>query len=567
MIAWAVDTLIGVTVLMMLVLALRQPVAHFLGARWAYALWLLPLLRIFMPPLDLFGSDLSLPRDTVILIPAVGEAAASSAPSEGAGLLPLLLALWAGGAAVFISWQQAAYGAFMLGLGQEGRRSKPGEFHGIPVIESETVDGPLAVGFLKRRIVVPLDFATRYSIEEQRLALEHELVHHRRGDIWWNLAALAVLTVNWFNPIAHFAFRAFRTDQELACDEAVAVGVGGCNRHDYARALVKSACRPGQIAACPLNSADQLKRRLKMMKQHRASRARTLAGGVAVSGLIAGGLLFAAPGLAQEEESDANVFVVERNKDSNIISEADVATLQRKCGGKRAIVTSGSSDQGTILCGGREVDDPEVRAIVDRTVARAEAVVKEKAAHIAAAEKAAERAQVVVEKIEKEKIVERALADSHETLKQVDVEKLRAHAHEAMASARIQMARIDMKGMRAVAMARPVPRVPLSAEQRAEIEAAMAEARAELADLGVDQEELQRELREAERERREALREAEQAREEALREAAEAIREADAERREALMEAAEARREAMREAAEARREATRARREAEREQD
>jgi hypothetical protein len=93
--------------------------------------------------------------------------------------------------------------------------------------------------------------------------------------------------LSWFNPLAWLAFRAFREDQELACDAAVAAGVGPEARHDYARALVKSASRPGLIAACPLNHADQLKRRLRMMKHHRRSRLRLLGGAAAIT-LLAG---------------------------------------------------------------------------------------------------------------------------------------------------------------------------------------------------------------------------------------------------------------------------------------
>ena len=36
------------------------------------------------------------------------------------------------------------------------------------------------------------------------------------------IVALLVLALNWFNPVAWVAFRAFRADQELACDAAVA---------------------------------------------------------------------------------------------------------------------------------------------------------------------------------------------------------------------------------------------------------------------------------------------------------------------------------------------------------
>jgi beta-lactamase regulating signal transducer with metallopeptidase domain len=276
MIGWLVETIIGASLLMLLVLAVRRPVAELFGAQWAYALWLLPLLRFVLPPLP--EAPVAVPA--IIVLPAIDAMAAAPAPAAGGSgdWLWLLLALWAGGATIFAIWQQSTYSAFMLHLGPEARPAQPERFGGLRVVESDAVDGPVAVGFLNRRIVVPVDFATRYSASEQRLALEHELVHHRRFDLFWNLAALAILALNWFNPIAHFAFRAFRADQELSCDAAVTRRAPE-QRHDYACAVVKSASQPGLIAACPLNHAAFLKRRLKMMKSHRGGWARTMGRG------------------------------------------------------------------------------------------------------------------------------------------------------------------------------------------------------------------------------------------------------------------------------------------------
>jgi hypothetical protein len=179
----------------------------------------------------------------------------------------------------------------------EGARSL-GAHRGLALIESAAVPGPLALGLLRRRIVVPADFESRYSRQERALALDHEAIHHRRGDLWWNHLGLFILALNWFNPIAWLAFKAFRADQELACDAAVAAAAPSAARHDYARALIKSASRPGLIAACPLNHADQLKRRLKMMKFHKASRLRMIGGTAAI--VLLGGLSLAvgSPGLA-----------------------------------------------------------------------------------------------------------------------------------------------------------------------------------------------------------------------------------------------------------------------------
>src|SRR3546814_20045805 len=45
--------------------------------------------------------------------------------------------------------------------------------------------------------------------------------HHRHGDLWANAAALVLLASQWFNPFAWRAIRAFRFDQEAACDARV----------------------------------------------------------------------------------------------------------------------------------------------------------------------------------------------------------------------------------------------------------------------------------------------------------------------------------------------------------
>jgi beta-lactamase regulating signal transducer with metallopeptidase domain len=299
-IAWFVSNMAWASAAMLLVLVLRGPFARLFGAGSAYALWLVPVLRLATPPLPSFAPTMPslVPPETLIVF--VGDAAAPLPPDGGPGQwVPWMLAIWAGGAAVFLVWQFLCYRRFLTELSLSARAI--GSHGGLPLVESVAVQGPVALGLLDRRIVVPADFAIRYSVEERRLALDHESIHHRRGDIWWNHVGLFVLALNWFNPVAWLAFRAFRADQELACDARVTASATAEARHDYARALIKSASRPGLIAACPLNHADQLKRRLKMMKTHRSSRGRMLAGAAAILALGGVSLAFGSPSLAQAE--------------------------------------------------------------------------------------------------------------------------------------------------------------------------------------------------------------------------------------------------------------------------
>jgi len=282
----AVETLVAVTAAMLLVLALRRPVARIFGAGWAYALWLIPALRLVLPSLGLVSADRLLPP--AVLIPAAGGGAALP-PAEAAGpgqWVPFMLASWAGGAVLFLILQWLAYRAFLSKLGRDARPARPPVYEGIATFVSRVVDGPVALGLVRRLIVIPADFSRRYSPAERRLAMAHERAHHRRGDLWWNAAALLFLAVNWFNPVAWLAFRAFRTDQELACDAAVAAGATLDERCDYARALVKAATRPGLVAACSMSDTGDLKRRLRMIRSHRASRLRSV-GGLAAVALVA----------------------------------------------------------------------------------------------------------------------------------------------------------------------------------------------------------------------------------------------------------------------------------------
>ena len=334
MIGWAIETGLAMTALALLVLIIRRPVAQAFGARWAYALWLLPLLRLAMPPVSLLSPDLAATLPPIILDLPDGTGAASPQPAAG-GAGDILLLLWGAVAAAFLAWQAFAYRRFAARIDATRRPTYPAVFRDLPLFESRAVDGPIAIGLLQPRIVLPYDFLSRYAPAEQELALQHESIHHRRGDLWWNLVALALLALNWFNPVAWLAFRAFRADQELACDAAVLAGAPDPLRHAYGLALVKSASRPGLLAACPLNTADQLKRRVKMLKHHHQSRLRSLAGGLVVAGTFGTALCLSAPSLAQEAKSDTikerRIIVREIGKDGKRELPSDIRELAAKC--------------------------------------------------------------------------------------------------------------------------------------------------------------------------------------------------------------------------------------------
>jgi beta-lactamase regulating signal transducer with metallopeptidase domain len=308
-IGWVLATLLASTALMLLVLLVRRPVAAAFGARVAYALWLLPVLRLVLPPLPGWTPPWLTASDTAPIAAAatpdpvaaatLAETTLSAVPTladPAMVLLPLLALVWAAGGLLWFGWQMRRYRRFVGHVLGDAVALPP--VGAIAVLASPAVAGPLAAGIRHRRIFVPADFATRYSADERRLALAHESAHHARGDLLANLVGLVVLALHWWNPVAHWAWAAFRADQELACDATVLAAAGPEHRLAYGRAVLKSACGATPAAACAMNHKTQLKQRIVMMKAPPVGIVRLFAGSVSAVALAGAGLLLTASGSA-----------------------------------------------------------------------------------------------------------------------------------------------------------------------------------------------------------------------------------------------------------------------------
>lgn len=309
MIAWFLETFVATTVLMLLVLAVRKPVSRHFGPNIAYALWLLPVLRLILPPLPAsWRATAEAPVATAsevityyIVDPITVPQAAASTPIaiEAAPIdwLPILLAAWAIGAAGFLAYHLIAHRRFCANLMRRARVERTVAEGRVHVIETDAATGPLAFGIFRKYVAFPRDFSERYDPLERNLALAHELGHHLRGDLIANWIALIVLALHWFNPVAWRAFRAFRADQEMACDALVLSGRAPALRHAYGRAIVKSAHGGAVSAACHLHTINELKGRLRMLSKHnRKSRTRVTAGVTGAMVLSLAGLALTASG-------------------------------------------------------------------------------------------------------------------------------------------------------------------------------------------------------------------------------------------------------------------------------
>ncbi|MDO7841037.1 M56 family metallopeptidase [Sphingomonas immobilis] len=299
---WAIEALLASAALMLLVLAIRRPVRKMFGPDVAYALWALPVLRLCLPPLPQEWRQAAITpvtpiakaaseQFTVLFVDAAPAAATAHTAAAAAAepllswamIAPAAAFLWFAGALYFIIWHTLAHNRFCKSLLADAATIDASA--GIRVIESDVAKGPLAFGVLRRYVAFPRDFGALYEAQERDLALAHELGHHARGDLVANWVALVVLALHWFNPVAWYAFRAFRADQEVANDARVLAGRPAITRHTYACAILKAA-HGGQVsAACHLHTIDDLKGRLRMLTTNRVSRVR-LFGGASLATLL-----------------------------------------------------------------------------------------------------------------------------------------------------------------------------------------------------------------------------------------------------------------------------------------
>lgn len=391
-------TTFAVGLLVLLVLVIRKPFAKRYGAKAAYLLWALPLARFVMPPLPgnwslagMLGFNRAAPVEAeavpneFVMAPVLERievaVAAESTPAiatpvhefttlnaaepAGASLLeatlaqaPLILtSVWLVGVALWLGRSFYQQRQFLELIEADSEPADPNTVQEtvriakqlglkrVPDVRASLLcSGPLVTGLKNPVILLPMWFEEDYDAAERRDAIVHELMHLKRRDLWAFQAARIIAATQWFNPLAYMALRAFRTDQEAACDADV-IARAKLSPAAYGRTLVKAArlARPSdrRIAAASLTLAHPIKERLIMMTHPTPTLRSRLMGGALAVGLGAGAIFATAScasSVAQEldgapetsataEVDGENVFVFEADHDMDFSVTVDGETF------------------------------------------------------------------------------------------------------------------------------------------------------------------------------------------------------------------------------------------------
>ncbi len=279
---WLVRTSLDIAWLGVGVLLVTIALGKNLGPRWRYCLWLVVVLRLFVPqplPQEVLPSAPRLEQDaasqwlTTIWTPAErGSAstveiaslapdgaasivaprsdaplaspriavpvatAAAPAPattSSSAAILELCLALWLGIAALLWTIGCCREARFRRTLRAATTIEDPrvlslyaatartlGVAAPPPLVATRATQAPCLSGWIAPCIALPEPAWRALGRNALRTVLAHELAHVRRRDVPRQWALHAIGCVFWFHPVLQLALRRLRSTQEELCDLA-----------------------------------------------------------------------------------------------------------------------------------------------------------------------------------------------------------------------------------------------------------------------------------------------------------------------------------------------------------
>jgi beta-lactamase regulating signal transducer with metallopeptidase domain/biopolymer transport protein ExbD len=268
---WLQRTSLEASLLILAVLALRWMLGTRLTPAWRIGLWMLVGMKLMLPAFIPAGFGLGAwgHEETA----AVSEVVQAASPAGQTSILALstnfspeapakqtwsfslqILLYWvwlAGAATVLVS---AFFRQRRFEMHLRTRRvandphlhailrslcSRAGILHIPQVLLTPPGTTPALVGIRQPRILLPIDWQTRFDDRSLRHVLLHELHHIKHHDLIWNWAATAVQALHWFNPLVWFVVSRFQADRELRCDAGALAILSPAERLDYGHTLLR----------------------------------------------------------------------------------------------------------------------------------------------------------------------------------------------------------------------------------------------------------------------------------------------------------------------------------------
>lgn len=283
---------IPISVIIAVLLLLTPFLNKRYAAKWKYWIWIVLALRL-MIPLGGNGGEPATDRQPQMetLTSAESEKTSPDALTDGTvrgrvnveipaqmtnpiviqpeksgsniSMLDIMALVWMFGSLLFISVHLVSYFLYKHQILKKGKVVKDKDVLRlllklkrelrinctVSVMECSEAASPLLIGFFHPILVLPKaqynmgegrSKGEGYSGEELFFILKHELVHLKRGDIYFKLLFVVANAVHWFNPLVWIMQKEAAVDMELSCDERVTQGTDYATRKAYTETLLST---------------------------------------------------------------------------------------------------------------------------------------------------------------------------------------------------------------------------------------------------------------------------------------------------------------------------------------
>jgi len=214
-----------------------------MSARVRYGLWLLALVKVFVPPV--FSLPASLPEALPVQFLAPATILTSPSVPETGNLniaLPVF-GIWLFSVCVMIGLVVAqninlrrrlrgAKLAPMFDSPASGRASA----HEFQILEAKTIRAPILLGFFRPRLYLPAEYRTWPAVQLASI-LAHETAHLRSRDLWVLVPQTLALTLFGLNPLVWLLHARLTHLREIRCD-LMAIRDVEISPLDYSKMLV-----------------------------------------------------------------------------------------------------------------------------------------------------------------------------------------------------------------------------------------------------------------------------------------------------------------------------------------
>lgn len=278
---------ISVSLVAGLILIVKNIFKDKLTPRWQYGIWVLLILRIFMPVkadklvLLPFGVYLEMLKSYVenflssaYTRPLIATEPSSVIPyisSAPKSITDILFIIYILGVIAFLCFYLFSYIRLRLilkkgvDISPEKRQElqhilSENKIKNIKIISVKGINSAFICGIFSPVLVLPAERETDEKI------LLHEIMHLKSFDSLQNILWCLLRCLHWCNPFMHYIFNIIGNDMEMLCDQRVLEKLEGEERRDYGVLLLnevnqKYARMPGTTSVS--NGGKNISRRIE----------------------------------------------------------------------------------------------------------------------------------------------------------------------------------------------------------------------------------------------------------------------------------------------------------------